>query len=70
VATPVGAEGIDAVHGENLLICDDEEVFAESVISVLKDPERGQRLGRNGRATVVERYDWRRVYRAWDAIYH
>jgi glycosyltransferase involved in cell wall biosynthesis len=70
VATPVGAEGVDAVDGENLLIGDDEEAFAESVIGVLKDPERARRLGSNGRATVVERYDWRKVYRAWDSIYH
>ena len=70
VATSVGAEGIEAMHGENLLIGDDEEVFAESVVSILKDAERAQYLGRNGRATVVEHYDWRKVYRAWDAIYH
>jgi glycosyltransferase involved in cell wall biosynthesis len=69
VATSVGAEGTEAVHGENLLIGDDEEMFAESVIGVLKDPERARLLGRNGRTTVVERYDWRKVYRAWVSIY-
>jgi len=70
VATAVGAEGIEAVHGENLLICDEQDEFAEGVISVLEDAGRARLLGRNGRATVVERYDWRKVYRAWDAIYH
>jgi glycosyltransferase involved in cell wall biosynthesis len=70
VSTSVGAEGIRTAPGRNLLIADDEELFADSVISVLQDRGIARRLSNNGRATVETFYDWRNVYKAWDQVYH
>ena len=59
VSTTLGAEGIDVRNGEHLLLADDDDHFAGSVCAVLDDPELGRRLGRAGRARVVEFYSWR-----------
>jgi glycosyltransferase involved in cell wall biosynthesis len=69
ISTTVGAEGMQAVHGENLLLADDEASFADSVISAIQNPETARRLADNGRATVETYYDWKKVYTAWDQIY-
>jgi len=69
VSTTVGAEGLRAVHDDNLLIADDAEAFADAVIRLAREPRVAARLADGGRATVERDYDWRRVYTAWDEVY-
>jgi glycosyltransferase involved in cell wall biosynthesis len=61
VSTRIGAEGIDVVDGEHLLLADRPEEFADRVLALMEDEALRQRLGRNGRRLVEERYDWSRV---------
>jgi polysaccharide biosynthesis protein PslH len=70
VSTSIGAEGTAAASGLNICLADAPEEFAERVIELLRDPSAATRIADNGRATVEAHYDWRKVYRAWDAIYH
>jgi glycosyltransferase involved in cell wall biosynthesis len=70
VSTSVGAQGIRAVPGENLLLADDEGSFAECVIQILKNTRLAHRLAESGRATVESFYDWRKAYKAWDRVYN
>ena len=58
VSTTQGAEGTEAVHGENIWIADDPESFAEGVQRVLEDVALRESLGRKGRATVERVYSW------------
>jgi glycosyltransferase involved in cell wall biosynthesis len=69
VSTQIGAEGIDFVDGQNILIVDRAEQFAKAVLETLRMPSIGMKLGNAGRETVESLYDWRIRYRAWDAIY-
>ena len=69
VSTSIGAEGIAVRDGENILIADTPDTFAQAVVRVLKDPTLGERLRQNGRRWVEERYNWRRVYARWDEVY-
>jgi glycosyltransferase involved in cell wall biosynthesis len=39
------------------------------VVDVLLDMELNQRLRANGRRWVEEKYDWQRVYPAWEEVY-
>jgi glycosyltransferase involved in cell wall biosynthesis len=59
VSTTLGAEGIDVTHGENILLVDDPNDFADQVIRVLSDGELGARLGEGARRLAVERYSWK-----------
>jgi glycosyltransferase involved in cell wall biosynthesis len=69
VSTTHGAEGIEATHGEQLLLADDAPSFAEAVARLLTDGDLRTRLIRGGRRRVAERFDWRTRYTAWDEIY-
>jgi len=69
VSTTIGAEGIEVHPGEDILIADTAEAFAQAVIRILKDPTLAQHLARNGRQTVTKDYDWRVVYPLWDNVY-
>ncbi len=58
VSTSKGAEGLDVIDGEHLLLADTPEAFAYSVVSLLRDPARRQQLAAEARKRVEERYDW------------
>ncbi|MCG6957572.1 MAG: glycosyltransferase family 4 protein [Gemmatimonadetes bacterium] len=58
VSTSLGCEGLEARHGENILIADGPEAFADAVRSVLHDADLRKRLESGARATAVERYSW------------
>jgi polysaccharide biosynthesis protein PslH len=58
VSTRIGAEGIDVVHGESILLADDPGEFAACIGRLLDDPSLGLALGAKGRALVEERYSW------------
>jgi polysaccharide biosynthesis protein PslH len=69
VSTTIGAEGVAIRPGENILIGDEPDGFALAVLRLLADPQLAQRLRQNGRQWVEERYNWRTVYRQFDAVY-
>lgn len=59
VSTTLGAEGLEAVAGQHLLIADDPSAFAGAVLRILGEPGLAKDLGHAGRALVSERYSWR-----------
>jgi len=69
VSTSIGVEGIDAQHGEHLLVADDPNEFAAAVIRLLQHPAEAARLARAGRALVEARYDWLAALTPLDDIY-
>ncbi len=58
VSTSVGCEGLDARDGQNILVRDEPEEFAEAVVAVLSDPDLRNSLGRAARRTAEQQYDW------------
>ncbi|NJN43593.1 MAG: glycosyltransferase family 4 protein [Anaerolineae bacterium] len=58
MSTSKGAEGLDVLHGENILLGDAPAEFANYVISLLSDKVLYQRLANNGKETVQKHYDW------------
>jgi glycosyltransferase involved in cell wall biosynthesis len=62
VSTPMGAEGVEGLRdGEHLLVARSPRAFADAVLRLIARPALGASLGRNGRAHVVARYDWRAI---------
>jgi polysaccharide biosynthesis protein PslH len=70
VSTTVGAEGIAASRGQDILLADEPGEFAAHVVSLLQSPELGDRIGGGGRCSAEQKYDWRSVYRGWDDVYN
>jgi polysaccharide biosynthesis protein PslH len=68
VSTRKGAEGLDVVDGEHLLLADDPAAFATRVGEVLRDRELSGRLARAGRDLVERRYNWRAIGEQLDSV--
>jgi glycosyltransferase involved in cell wall biosynthesis len=69
VSTTIGYEGIALTPGEQLLVGDTPESFAAALVQLLQEPALGRRLAAAGRRVAEERYDWRVVNPAVDALY-
>jgi glycosyltransferase involved in cell wall biosynthesis len=69
VSTSLGCEGIAVTHGQDIMIADSPDEFAEAVMRVLDSPILAERLGRNGRQLAEQRYDYRRACRLLEAVY-
>jgi glycosyltransferase involved in cell wall biosynthesis len=58
VSTSLGCEGLDVVDGEHILIADDNKLFAEHVLKLLRNRELRSKIAANAREFVVAHYDW------------
>jgi polysaccharide biosynthesis protein PslH len=58
VSTSIGCEGLDARDGENILIRDTPEGFAEAVMAIMNDDDLRHRLEVEARRTAEQLYDW------------
>lgn len=58
VSTRLGAEGIPAVDGRDLLYADTPDAFGRAVLRVLTDPVLAAKLAANGLAFVRNHFDW------------
>lgn len=61
VSTSRGCEGLMARDGDNILIRDSADAFADAVLDVLSDADLRVRLGRGGRTSAETEYDWRKI---------
>jgi sugar transferase (PEP-CTERM/EpsH1 system associated) len=70
VSTSRGVEGIDLVPERDAIIADSPKEFAQQVLTLFDNPERRRDLGRNARALVEAKYDWRQIVPLFERIYH
>lgn len=61
ITTNVGAEGIDCHPGEDILIANSKEEFAETITNLSKHPLEVQRIGKNSRKLVEEHYTNKKI---------
>jgi glycosyltransferase involved in cell wall biosynthesis len=66
VSTRVGAEGLPARHGENLLLADDAHSFADAVLLLLSAPDLRRQLGQAGRTLFESEFTWDSAWRKLD----
>lgn len=58
VSTSVGCEGIDIEHGKSILMADEPDAFAESIIRLMREEDLREELMRNGYKLIKDKYDW------------
>jgi glycosyltransferase involved in cell wall biosynthesis len=58
ISTTIGAEGLPVRDGEELLIADDAESFAEAVVKVLRDSDLASQLGESAAQLVRRNFGW------------
>lgn len=61
VSTSIGAEGIGAEHGKQIMMTDRSEDFAHCVLKLLTDSMLCENLGKFGYDFVLNRYNWSKV---------
>ncbi len=58
VSTAIGAEGIDAENGKDLLLADTPGEFADRIATLTSSPSLCKEIGNNARRLVSEKYTW------------
>lgn len=66
VTTGMGAEGLPARHGENLLIADDPRSFADAVSLLLTSSDLRAKLGVTGRTLFESEFTWESAWQKLD----
>ena len=69
VSTTLGAEGIEAIPGRDILIEDRPAAFAEAVLRLLAEPGLAARIGQSARQLAVNRYSWSEAARTLEGFY-
>lgn len=60
VTTSLGAEGVEAVSGREMIIADNPDGFAAAVVELLRDDALCRDLGENAREMAVRCFSWDR----------
>jgi glycosyltransferase involved in cell wall biosynthesis len=63
VSTSIGCEGLDVTSGENIVIADAPEDFANAVLKLMNDSQERTRIAESGRKLVEEKYSWEFIER-------
>jgi glycosyltransferase involved in cell wall biosynthesis len=58
VSTSVGCEGLALAPGDNILVADSPEGFAQQVLRLMEQPELARQLGERGRQFVERHHEW------------
>ncbi len=58
VTTSLGAEGVDAEDGVDMIMADEPASFAAAVVSLLEDDSKCERLGGRARFLAEEMFSW------------
>jgi polysaccharide biosynthesis protein PslH len=66
VSTSVGAEGLPARDGENLLLADSGPAIAAALTRVLENPALRQHLGQAGRLLLEKEFTWQAAWKKLD----
>jgi glycosyltransferase involved in cell wall biosynthesis len=69
VSTSIGAEGLDAENGVNILIEDKIDKLAMKIVDLLMNKELRVKLGTAARELAMKKYDWRIIGKQLDAVY-
>lgn len=69
VSTAKGAQGIEYTDGKDILIADDAEKFATSVINLLQKEIERKAMGEEARRSMVRNYDWAVIGEKLNAAY-
>jgi len=66
VSTSVGAEGLEVIDGEHLLIRDGSEALARQILECMANLPTYESLGGRGRRLVEQRYRWEELGRRYN----
>lgn len=69
VSTTMGCEGIDVTNGENVLLADTKEEFLMQIKRIYSEPDTHEKLTKNGRKLIEEKYSWQVIGKKLEQVY-
>jgi glycosyltransferase involved in cell wall biosynthesis len=69
VATPLAAEGVEAVPDEHFVLAADEDELVEAIARLVLEPERRRALGQGAREWAEQNLGWERGVEAFERLY-
>ncbi|MEJ2594552.1 MAG: glycosyltransferase family 4 protein [bacterium] len=69
ISTTIGAEGINYIPGENMLIADSPEAFASAIVDLYRHPEKARKLGEKARQLVREQHATKQIIKRLVSFY-
>lgn len=69
VTTSIGIGGTEAIDGRDVIIRDEPEELAKFAIKVIQDKNLSNRLSKNAKILVKEKYDWKQISEKLIQIY-
>ena len=70
VSTSIGAEGIEVIAGEHLMIANEPEDFANKVVELLQNNDLFESIRQKSRELVQSEYDWGKIGIKINSILH
>lgn len=70
VSTSKGAEGLEITNNENIIISDEWTDFSDSIVKLLQDKDKMDRIGNNGRKLVEDKYTWESTANTYLGLYN
>ena len=70
VATPLAVSALNLHHGQEILVSQEPESYAKSVINLLENPDYRYKVGQAGRKYVEEHHHWGVIAGQLEGIYH
>ncbi|MFV1989375.1 MAG: glycosyltransferase family 4 protein [Acidimicrobiales bacterium] len=58
VATKIGAEGLEELWGQGIVVADTSDEFASETVRLLNDAEEANEIGLRGRTVIRQRFSW------------
>jgi glycosyltransferase involved in cell wall biosynthesis len=68
VSTSIGAEGLSVKNGENILLSDQPEEFADNVIKLLQDQKNREEIGEKALTLIQKRFSWGAVTEVFETL--
>jgi polysaccharide biosynthesis protein PslH len=66
VSSTIGAEGLPVIHGENILLADAPDKFAEAIGELFERSDLRKQIGAGGRALVERQFSWESVTKVFE----
>ena len=57
ISTTIGAEGINYIDHENIIVADDPSSFAEAIVELASNKELSDKIGENAQTLIFEEHD-------------
>ena len=69
ISTSIGADGLEARDGENIIIADTPADFARRAVDLLKSKDMRGKIGARAYELFKEKYDWSRAVERMEKLY-